>query len=251
MTARTRRRSVRTRRYWITALIVLAAAGAVAYWVTRPPARVNVLAAGGSTSVSVMDFSAPMGLDPLPAGWWHRTFWTRRAASFSLVDNGGNAALRVSTDNSASMLQRFVDIDLAAYPLLTWRWLVEKPIDSAVDERTDDGDDHPARLFIAFRNAAGKRRALEIIWGNRVLKRGDVKFRGSFPHYVANGGNENVGRWHDERVDLLVLFNRFWPNDGPGRVTDIAVFCDSDETGASSVSYFADVRLRRADLRTK
>ena len=154
MRARTRRRSVRIRRYWITALIILAAAAAVAYGVTRPPARVNVLVAGASTSVPVMDFSAPMALDPVPDGWWHRTFWTRRAALFSLADKGGIAALRVSTDNSASMLQRFVDIDLAAYPLLSWRWLIEKPIDSVVDERTDDGDDHPARLYIAFRNGA-------------------------------------------------------------------------------------------------
>ena len=81
MRARTRRRSVRTRRYWITALIILAAA-AVAYGVTRPPARVNVLVAGASTSVSVMDFSAPMALDPVPDGWWHHTFWTRRSALF-------------------------------------------------------------------------------------------------------------------------------------------------------------------------
>jgi hypothetical protein len=29
-------------------------------------------------------------------------------------------------------------------------------------------------------------------------------------------------------------------------VTDIAVFCDSDDTGTSSVSYFADIRLYRA-----
>jgi len=177
------------------------------------------------------------------------TFWTRRAATYSLAVKDGVAALRVETDNSASMLQRFVDIDLAAYPLLTWRWLVEKPIDSAVDERSDDGDDHPARLFIAFRNGAGERRALEIIWGNRLLKRGDVKFRGSFPHYVANGGTENIGRWHAEQVDLLALFKRFWPNDKPGRVTVVAVFCDSDETGTSSVSYFADIRLGRATQR--
>ena len=187
-----------------------------------------------------------MGFDLPPAGWNHRTFWTRRAASFSRTRIDGKAALRVATDDSASMLQRFVDIDLVDYPLLSWRWLVEKPIDSAVDERTEEGDDHPARLFIAFRNTAGERRALEIIWGNRYLKRGDAKFLGTFPHYVANGGMENIGRWHDERVDLLSLFRRFWPNDGPGRVTDIAVFCDSDETGTSSVSYFADIRLHRA-----
>jgi len=236
----------RHRRYWITAVIVLALAGAGGYWATRPPERLNVLAASGATTVPVMDFAAPMALDPPPAGWWHRTFWTRRAASFSRVRKDGIAALKIATDDSASMLVRFVDINLVEYPLLSWRWLVEIPIDSPLDERTDEGDDHPARLFIAFRNAAGERRALEIIWGNRLLGRGDVKFRGSFPHYVANGSAENVGRWHDERVDRLALFKRFWPTDGPGRVTDIAVFCDSDETGTTSVSYFADIRLGRA-----
>jgi hypothetical protein len=90
------------------------------------------------------------------------------------------------------------------------------------------------RLFIAFRNGAGERRALEIIWENRLLGRGDVKFRGSFPHYVANGGAKNIGRWHDERVDLLTSFRRFWPNNSPGRVADIAVFYGSDETGPAA-----------------
>lgn len=254
MTAKPPRSGGRRKRCGLAAVLVLVLAGAAVYGITRPPERVNVLVADGSAagsvtgapSVSVMDFSAPMALDPPPPGWWHRTFWTRRAAAFSLATKDGQAALRVETDNSASMLQRFVDIDLAAYPVLSWRWLVEKPIDSVLDERTDDGDDHPARLFIAFRNGAGERRALEIVWGNRFLKRGDVKYRGSFPHYVANGGNENIGRWHDEQVDLLALFRRFWPDDSPGRVTVVAVFCDSDETGASSISYFADIRLRRA-----
>lgn len=237
------------RRYRRPVLIVVAialVAAAIAYSVMRPPERRNVLTASGAATVSVMDFATPMALDPPPAGWWHRTFWTRRAASFSQASKQGVPALKVATDNSASMLTRFVDIELAAYPTLRWRWLVEKPIESAVDERTDDGDDHPARLFIAFVNADGDRRALEIIWGNRLLGRGDVKYRGSFPHYVANGGNDNVGTWHDERIDLLALFKRFWPDDGPGRITDIAVFCDSDETGTSSVSYFADIRLDRA-----
>ena len=234
----------------IGALALLTVAGLGACDALRDPERSNVLAAGDAPSVSVMDFSASksgaMALDPPPAGWWHRTFWTRSAAEYALAQKDGVAALKVSTDDSASMLVRFVDIDLAAYPTLNWKWFVEKPIESAVDERTDDGDDHPARLYIAMTNAKGERRALEIIWGNRLLARGDVKYRGSFPHYVANGGNENIGRWHDEQVDLIALFKRFWPDDKPGRITDIAIFCDSDETGGSSIAYFADVRLDRA-----
>jgi hypothetical protein len=242
-------RRIRHRPYLVAAFVVLTVAGLGACDALRDPERSNVLAAGDAPFVTVMDFSAgesgTMALDPPPAGWWHRTFWTRSAAEYALAQKDGVAALKVSTDDSASMLVRFVDIDLAAYPMLNWKWFVEKPIDSAVDERTDDGDDHPARLYIAFTNGKGERRALEIIWGKRLLARGDVKFRGSFPHYVANGGNENIGRWHSERVDLMALFKRFWPDDQPGRITDIAIFCDSDETGASSIAYFADVRLDR------
>jgi hypothetical protein len=34
------------------------------------------------------------------------------------------------------MLFRHVDIDLAAYPMLAWRWYIELPIRSPLDERT-------------------------------------------------------------------------------------------------------------------
>jgi hypothetical protein len=169
----------------------------------------------------------------------------RRKAEYALAQKDGVAALRVSTDDNASMLVRFVDIDLAAYPTLNWKWFVEKPIDRAVDERTDDGDDHPARLFTALTNATGGWRALESTWGNRLLGRGDGKYRGSFPSYVANGGNAIIGRWHNEQVDMLALFKHFWLDDKPARITDIAIFCDSDDSGASSIDYFADIRLER------
>ncbi|MBM3571242.1 MAG: DUF3047 domain-containing protein [Alphaproteobacteria bacterium] len=78
-----------------------------------------------------------------------------------------------------------------------------------------------------------------------MLKAGDVKFIGGFPHYVANGGNANIGRWHAEEIDLLAIYRRFWPDAAPVRITDIGLFCDSDETKSSSVAYFADLRLRR------
>jgi hypothetical protein len=67
-----------------------------------------------------------------------------------------------------------VDIDLAAYPMLAWRWFIELPIRSQLDERTRESDDHPARLFIRFLTDRGEKRASEVIWGNR-LKPGEYK----------------------------------------------------------------------------
>ncbi|HEY0523269.1 MAG TPA: DUF3047 domain-containing protein, partial [Stellaceae bacterium] len=129
---------------------------------------------------------------------------------------------------------------------LAWRWYVERPIDSPIDERTHDGDDHPARIFLTFAGPGDARKSMEIIWGNKVLHAGDTKVIGGFPHYVANGGNENVGRWHAEHVDLRELTHRFWPDQSFDRLIDVALFCDSDETHTASVAYFADVKLERA-----
>ncbi len=229
-----------------TGLVVLTAitAGAV-YWMKRSPARENVLTATGDESVTVMDFSRLIPLEPPPAGWFHREFLTIDPAEFTFAVKEGTPALRVATDNSASMLFRFVDIDLAEFPLLSWRWFVEMGIDSDIDERTEEGDDHPARLFLTFMGDDGERRSMEIIWGNRHLKAGDEKFLGTFPHFTANGGDENIGRWHDEEVDLLPLYRRYFDQTGEARLIEIAIFCDSDETGTESVSYFADVRLTK------
>jgi hypothetical protein len=227
----------------VAALCATLAAVAAYFWL-REPARVAVLTAHGEAEVVVMDFAQPMPLDPPPPGWWHRRFWTRAPMAMDFAVKDGVPALRLTTHASASMLFRHVDIAVADYPFLAWRWYVEQPIASERDERTREGDDHPARLFLAFVTAAGEPRRMEIIWGNR-LHAGEVKVIGTFPHYVANGGDENVGRWFAEEVDLRALARRFWPDVAVARLIDIALFCDSDETGSRSVSYFADVRLRQ------
>ena len=85
---------------------------------------------------------------------------------------------------------------------------------------------------------------MEIIWGNK-LKAGDYKYIGGFPHYVADGSNENIRQWRSEQVDLREVYRHLWPDGAPAHLIDIAIFCDSDETNSHTVSYFADVKLRR------
>lgn len=208
--------------------------------------RTNVLVPDGSPSFVVMDFREPLPLDPLPPGWLHREFLTRAPLEISFATVAGVPAIRLATNDSASMLFRHVDVDIDAYPLLSWRWYVEKGIESDVDERTAEGDDHPARLYLVFEAPDGAGHPMEIIWGNRLLKAGDYKHVGGFPHYVANGGDANIGRWHRESVDLLRIYRKLWGDPAGARLVDIALFCDSDETAGRTVAYFADVRVERA-----
>lgn len=214
--------------------------------------RLNVLVADGSPSLIVMDFRKPLKLDPLPDGWYHRTFFLTDPMHISFVSKEGRPSIRLATHRSGSMLYRFTELPLDQYPLLAWDWFVEQPIASEADETTKAGDDHPARLYLKFRSANGETHAMEIIWGNRKLRAGDWKYlkwfwsRSPFPHYVARGGDENAGRWHDEKVDLRALYQKNWGESRGASLQEVALFCDTDATGAQSVAYFSAVRVEHA-----
>jgi hypothetical protein len=226
-----------TRLRLIAFLLILGFAVAGAdFWLTRERPS-NPLTAQGEAAVTVMDFAQPLALDALPAGWTHHKFWTRPAMLVSQVVKDGVPALRCETKAGGSILGRWTDIDLGAYPKLTWRWLVETPLSSAADERTREGDDHPVRWFLAFADSQGGAHHAEIIWGNKLLGRGDWKILGTFVHYVADGGDANVGKWRDETADLLAIYRKASGRTDTPRLTQLAIFCDSDDTGGHTVAY--------------
>jgi len=215
--------------------------------------RVNVLVPDGTPSFSLMQFDRPLPIDPVPAGWYHRTFFRHPPMDISFVTKEGQPAIRLATNDSASMLFRYVEVPLDDYPLLSWSWYIEQAIESELDEMTVEGDDHPARIFLSFESAEGEPHAMEIIWGNRRLQSGDWKylqfsrFGPPFPHYVANGGEENVGRWHQQSVDMRALYGEQWGDAEGTRLMAVALFCDTDETGAESIAYFSHVRVERGE----
>jgi len=230
-------------RYFLIGLVALIAAAGLIGWHFFG-GRGEVLKPDGGPVVTLMDFGQPFPLDRLPSGWRHRNFWTRSPMTMAFAVKEGVPNMRFETHDSASMLFRHVDIDLAAYQMLAWRWYIEVPIRSPLDERTRDGDDHPARLFLRFATDRGENRAMEVIWGNR-LKPGDYKYIGGFPHFVADAGDDRVGRWFDEKIDLARVYAKIWKDAASAHLLDIAVFCDSDDTHTASVSYFDYVRLEQ------
>jgi hypothetical protein len=154
----------------------------------------------------------------------------------------GARVLRCTTNNSASILARDTKISVDGLPILSWRWKVTQPIESDVDEATENGDDHPLRLFLRFSNEEGEIRGTEIIWSNKKYTPGDYKIIGSFYHYVANGLNENTQQWHNQTVDLRQLY-RDIGGTGAATLETLGFFCDSDNTGARSDGFFSDLVL--------
>jgi len=110
-------------RYFLIACVVLITVVGLIGWHLFG-GRGEVLKPDGGPLVTVMDFGQPFPLDPLPSGWRHRKFWTRSPMTMAFVVKDGVPSMRFETHDSASMLFRHVDVDLAAYPMLAWRWYI-------------------------------------------------------------------------------------------------------------------------------
>jgi hypothetical protein len=206
--------------------------------------RGHVLTPQGESEIPIMNFSQPLSIDPLTPGWYHYTFFWHPPMTIEFVTHDSIPAIKLSTRDSASMLIRHVAITLTEYPWLSWQWYVEQSIASPLDENTKQGDDHPARLFLVFQTDTGDNRAMEIIWGN-TLTSGQYKYIDGFAHYVARGGKQQAKQWFTENLNLLEIYQTIWSDHKPVTLMEIGLFCDSDDTNTASVSYFANVRMRK------
>lgn len=192
--------------------------------------------------VAVMDFATPPSLKPLSPGWDQHKFFWHKPMNISFVQKKGKAAAKFHTKDSASILIRKVDANLRDFPLLKWQWLVEKAIAAKVPENTPAGDDHPVRLIIYFEDLSGEEKIIEILWGN-YLTAGNSVFVHGFKHYVARGGNAKLNLWYSETLDLAELYQNTFMEEPEAKITDIGIFCDSDDTNGETIAYVSKVLL--------
>ena len=199
----------------------------------------------GEKQFDIMNFKKPIKLDPIEPGWYQHQFYWRKPMKISFVTKDKRSAIKLLTKNSASVLFRQVDYSLEEYPKLKWGWRVDRPINSSLDERTPAGDDHPARIYVSFDNGDGEDQDLELVWGNQITKQ-QLLFVNNFPHYIVRGGNQNVKKWFNEEVDLNKIYQMIWGEASQGvRVTDVGIFCDSDDTKSITESYFSHIRASK------
>jgi hypothetical protein len=218
--------------------------------------------------VSVGRFTTP---GPPPAPWRvvridKKTPPTR----YRVATIDGVTAVEANAVRSMALLARPLSVDLAATPVLCWRWRVDGPV-AAANMRSKKGDDYAARIYVAFdipdaamtggtRFKLGIARrlfgadvpdaALNYVWDNRnpVGTALPSAYTDRARLIVAETGAARAGRWVTERADVAADFARAFSGVA-GRVTQIAVAADTDNTGSSARAAFADLQFVGRDQR--
>lgn len=238
----------------LAALIAVAGAG------------VAVGQSGGAPEVLALGPAGPPDPDGLPEGWNVLRFRNVRVPThYALVPADGRHVLRAESRGGASALYRPVDVDPGVYRVIAWRWKVDRVLEGS-DPRRKEGDDYPARVYVAFaydpRSASAWQRTLygvyksfygeyppagvlNYIWDTR-LPQGTVldnAYTSRARMIVVQSGPDRVGQWVQEERDLYEDYRRAFGGEPP-RLAGVAVMTDTDDTGEHAVAYYDAIELR-------
>jgi hypothetical protein len=192
-------------------------------------------------SMVITDFSSPVGASGVPAGWELKEKNGR--ADFAVVKDGDVPAGRFRSANTSFSLQKDVTVDLKQYPLLTWKWKVTR-LPAGGDFRKSKADDQAAQLFVAFT----KTKAIVYIW-DTTAPAGLMEDTSPVPFMtvkvvVLRSGPAELGKWIVETRNVYDDYKKLYGSEPPA-VKGIRLQINSQHTGDSAESYFADVLFKK------
>ena len=178
-------------------------------------------------------------------GWQVREF--EGETRYRIVELDGRKVLEADSDSSASSLYLEREIDLSETPVLEWSWRVEKP-PGVTDERTKDGDDFAARVYVVAPGEGifGLPLGISYVWAGqaRVGEFWPNPFTSRVMMFALDSGNGAAGTWRshrrDVRADFLRLFGR-----KVDRLEGVAIMTDSDNSRRRARAWYGDLALRR------
>lgn len=200
-------------------------------------------------------------------GWSEITFDGKTPNRFVPDQSGGVA---VKSEESVSLIQRQLDVDLDETPFLSWRWQVAKAA-PATDLGIKGEDDRSLALYVAFpfvteeatafermrraivEKVAGKEapgRVLTYVWGGSRERGEQVK-----SPYLGQSGMITILRpasteastWFEEIVDLKGDYLRTFGSKAPDPIS-IAIGADTDDTESMAEGVITNLNFKaRAD----
>jgi len=221
------------------------------------------LGAAAQEPPGVVPFSAGKPGAGLPRGWEPvKITDSKKPTEYRLVDNDGSTVLEAVAAASATGLAQRIPIDIDRWPIVEWRWKINRLIDTA-DNSQARFEDSPVRLVFEFDGDKKKlpfsdRAALSLaetisgreapyaqlmyVWANRAPVSAVIPNprTNRVQMVVASSGPGGVGAWQSLSRNLRDDYKRAFGED-PGRLIAYGVLSDTDNTGESVQAWYGDI----------
>jgi len=192
-------------------------------------------------SIVIADFSTWIVPKGMPPSWELKV--KSGKASFDVMRDGDIPALHLKSVDSSFSLQGEVNVDVKRYPVLAWKWKVTQ-LPKNGDFRRSKTDDQAAQLFLAFT----KTKAIVYIWDTSAPQ-GLMESTSPVPFMtvkvvVVRSGPAELGKWITESRNVYEDYKKLYGSEPPA-VEGVRLQINSQHTGTSAESYFADVAFKK------
>ena len=220
----------------------------------------------GEAKTKFLGFKKEKKSSAVPKGWEIIPYFLTAKNKLSLSKEGKRTILRVKSIGSASGVLKRLEIDVKKFPVLVWRWKINRVAGMAIETRKDRND-AAARIRVIF----GKRQPkpvkgppeilkffksfgiqpggkeprgfkIDYIWGNNLSKGDVIDYPGSKNHkmVVVERGNERAKRWVWEKRNLIEDFQEFFRRSPPALI-GIMVLTDTDQTNEGVIAHYGSI----------
>ena len=184
----------------------------------------------------------PAPADSVESGGWEVEEFDGETR-YRVVELDGRRVLEADSEAAASSLYLEREIDVTATPILEWSWRIEKPL-AVADERTKDGDDYAARLYVVAPGEGmfGLPRAINYVWANQAAV-GDSwpnPFTAKVMMVAVDSGEAHAGDWRTHRRNVRTDFLRLFEREVE-EIEGIAVMTDSDNSGLGARAWYGEI----------
>ena len=199
---------------------------------------------------------------------WKPLFFPKikRHTEYSIGRNSDNSYLRAESSASASGLILKKEFNVFEYPKLKWRWKISNVyLKGNAEEKS--GDDYPIRIYVIFKYDPDKasfaqriryglaktiygeyppQSSLIYIWESKAHNKRIITspFARESKMIILEAGGDNVGKWLQEKVNILEDYKKAFGNMPPS-IASLAIMNDSDNTGEKSVSYVDFIEISK------
>ncbi|RLJ19772.1 hypothetical protein DJ030_08395 [bacterium endosymbiont of Escarpia laminata] len=175
------------------------------------------------------------------SGWERHDF--KGHTSYQLIEEDGKQVIKAVSVGSASGLVKRISINLDKTPYLNWRWRVAGVLDRP-DERSRQGDDYPARVYVVKEGgwAPWRTRSITYVWSSSQAE-GSVwpsAYTDQSMMVAVHSGASDVLLWKSERRNLKEDFKQLFGQD-VHQIDLIALMTDTDNTGEKATAWYGDI----------
>jgi len=217
--------------------------------------------------IEVGKFSAATVGQDLPDGWKPLTFKKiEKHTTYTLVKDDDAVVVKAVSEASASGLTREMKINPKEYPIVQWRWKIMNILKKG-DVHRKEGDDYPARIYIAFEYEPGKLgffkkaeflfarllygenlplAAINYIWESKAPIGTMVPnpYTGRVVMFVVESGSAKLNQWVSEERNVYEDYKKAFGEEPP-MISGVAIMTDTDNTGESATAYYGDILFKK------